>query len=232
MYVRFPARCPLSSFCLMSESPTAARRGQPVHVVHDLVRDRTGFDLARPTHHRRHPPAALPVRVFLASERRGGGVRPRVVVRSVVGRVKHDRVVGDAQLVQLVQQLTHMAVVLHHAVGVDVLPGNAPVLLLHMGAEVHPRTVPPHEERLAGLVLPLDEIQRCGDGLVVDRLHALPRQRAGVLDAPVGVGTDYAPRAETLAERRILRVVLVLRLLLGVQVVEVAEELVEAVGRR
>ena len=48
----------------------------------------------------------------------------------------------------------------------------------------------------------------------------------------VGVGGDAvedAARAELLLERRVLRVVLVLRLLLGVEVVEVAEELVEAV---
>jgi hypothetical protein len=48
----------------------------------------------------------------------------------------------------------------------------------------------------------------------------------------------HAPRAERLAEgatvshHHVARVVLVLRLLLGVQVVEVAEELVEPVVRR
>jgi hypothetical protein len=43
---------------------------------------------------------------------------------------------------------------------------------------------------------------------------------------------DHAARPEALPELRALRVVGVLRLLLGVQVVEVAEELVEAVVRR
>ena len=73
-------------------------------------------------------------------------------------------------------------------------------------------------------------------GLVVDRLHALLGQRAGVLDllgaVRVGPGVDHAARPELLAELGVLRVVLVLRLFLGVQVVEVAEELVEAVVGR
>ena len=43
---------------------------------------------------------------------------------------------------------------------------------------------------------------------------------------------QHAARAELALERRVLRVVGVLRLLLGVEVVEVAEELVEAVHRR
>ena len=45
-------------------------------------------------------------------------------------------------------------------------------------------------------------------------------------------GPDHPARAELLLERRALRVVGVLRLLLGVQVVEVAEELLEAVVGR
>jgi hypothetical protein len=41
---------------------------------------------------------------------------------------------------------------------------------------------------------------------------------------------DHAARAEVLLELRVLRVVLVLRLFLGVEVVEIAEELIEAVS--
>ena len=59
------------------------------------------------------------------------------------------------------------------------------------------------------------------------------RERTGVLDLlrPVGLrpAVDDAARPEALLEGRVLGVVLVLGLLLGVQVVEVAEELVEAV---
>ncbi len=91
----------------------------------------------------------------------------------------------------------------------------------------------------------------CSSDLVVDRLHPLLRQRAGVLDllpadpaeAPV-LGrvvlirrprVDDAARAETLAETRevvVRRPVRLLRLLFRIQVVQVAEELVEAVHGR
>ena len=71
---------------------------------------------------------------------------------------------------------------------------------------------------------------------LVDRLHALLGQRAGVLDRlpalAVGLALQDAARAELLLEFRVLGIVLVLRLLLGVKVIEVAEELVEAVHRR
>jgi hypothetical protein len=86
--------------------------------------------------------------------------------------------------------------------------------------------------------------------LVVDRLHPLARERTGVLDALApdapearilgrvvlvgGPRVDHPARAEALVEAREVlrrRPVGRLRLLLGVQVVEVAEELVEAVDR-
>ena len=74
---------------------------------------------------------------------------------------------------------------------------------------------------------------RGGRRLVVDRLHALAVQRAGVLDLAVGEAVEHAARRVGLDERRVvLRPVRALRLLLGVEVVEVAEELVEAVVGR
>ena len=78
----------------------------------------------------------------------------------------------------------------------------------------------------------LHEVERLGRDLLVDGLHALPGQRPGVGDASVVEAVDDAPRPELLLQRGILEVVRVLRLFLGVQVVEVAEELLEAVRRR
>ena len=84
--------------------------------------------------------------------------------------------------------------------------------------------------------------------LLVDRLHALLGQRAGVLDSLLadtsvmgmlgGIvligrpGVQDSPWPESLFEVREslrVRVIGVLRLLFGIQVIEVAEELVEAV---
>ena len=157
-------------------------------------------------------------------------------MRAVVGAVEDEGVVGDSQFVQELQQLADVHVVLDHAVGVLVLTGDPAELGLDVRAEVHAGSVPPAEERLAGLHLAPDEVDGRVGRVVVDRLHPLPGERAGVLDPlrAVGIGprVDHTPRTEALAELGILRVVLVLRLLLGVEVVEVAEELVEAVHGR
>ena len=67
-------------------------------------------------------------------------------------------------------------------------------------------------------------------------LHALLGERAGVLDRlpalAVGDAVEHAARSELLLECRILGIVGQFRLFLGVQVIEVAEELVEAVHGR
>ena len=116
---------------------------------------------------------------------------------------------------------------------------------------MHVGHVHPDEERGVGLVLALDEIDARAGGLVVDGLHPLLGQRSGVLDAlladrsvPVvdlaGVlvgrpGVNDAARQQRLAQYRRLffgGVVRVLRFFLGVEVIEVAEELVEPVRGR
>ena len=137
---------------------------------------------------------------------------------------------------------------LEHTVHVFAETAAAFVIRPHVRVEVHARAVPPAEERLVGLRLPLDEVDRRVGGLVVDRLHPLFRERAGVLDrlladlaearvdgriVPVAGGAlEHAARSELGLERRILRIVGVLGLFLGIEVIEVAEELIEAVHRR
>ena len=71
---------------------------------------------------------------------------------------------------------------------------------------------------------------------VVDGLHALLAERAGVLDllraVRIGPAVDHAAGLVLLDQRGILEVVLVLELLLRVEVIERAEELVEPVRGR
>ena len=111
-----------------------------------------------------------------------------------------------------------------------VLPSR---LLLEVRPDVHAGGVPPEEERLVRLLRVGHEADRLLGELVVDGLHPLLVERAGALDllraVRVGPGVDHAARAVFLAQLRVLEVVRVLRLLLGVEVVERAEELVEAV---
>ncbi len=159
-------------------------RGQPVVVLDDLVGDDARRDLPGPAHDQRHAEGALPVRVLLAPERGHRAVRPRVHVRPVVGGVHDDRVLGDPEPIEQVEELADVAVVVDHRVVVGRLPpaGLAEAPALRVGAEVHVREVHPAEERLPPVVLALDEVAGGVGELVVAGLHPLPGQRARVLD--------------------------------------------------
>ena len=119
-----------------------------------------GGDLARPADQLRDAERALPVGVLLTAERGHRAVRPGVHVRPVVGAVDDDRVLGDAELVDQVEQLADVAVVIDHRVVVLRLPapGLADAFRLGVGAQVHVRGVHPHEERRPRLVLAPDEV--------------------------------------------------------------------------
>ena len=104
--------------------------------------------------------------------------------------------------------------------------------------------MPFHQQKngCAGLGLAGDEVLGGGHRFVVDRLHPLLGQRAEVLDGlaalAVGLALQHAARAELLQEGlavgqfHVPRVVALFRLFFGVEVIEAAEEFVEAVHRR
>ena len=143
-------------------------------------------------------------------------------MRTVIGRVHHDGVPGNAQLVQQIEHLTHLLVVFDHDVMIFRLPapGLAQNVLGRVHAEVHPGGVQPHKERLIVGMRALDEVLRCVHKLGVTRLHAFPSERAGVLNllfahaAPArllsGVvllrrpGVQHASRAEELPKVGVL----------------------------
>jgi hypothetical protein len=176
----------------------------------------------------RHAPAAFEVGVLLAAERCRSAVGPAHHLGTVVGRVHDDGVVGDAQLVELVEQLADVPIVLHHAIGIDPQTGLALRFLLQVREDVHAGRVPPDEERLAVRVGLLDELETCREELLVHRLHAPGRERTGVLDLLRAIrvcpSVEDTSRAEFLLELGIFGIVRVLRLVLGVQVVKVAKE--------
>jgi hypothetical protein len=117
---------------------------------------------------------------------------------------------------------------------------------------VNPQTVPsshkaksPLEAVLIWMILLTPRQQRRGtQELLVRCLHALLRQRAGVLDGlladltETGIhggiirlscfGPQHTARAELRIKIRCLRVVDVLRLLLRIEMVKIAEEFIEA----
>ena len=212
--------------------------------------DVPGFDLARPADHGRHAEGAFPVGVLLAAERRHGAVRPRVHMRPVVGRVDHDGVVGDAEVVERLEQLCRRgrrarACRRQYSLSPLCCGRDAPAAHACRGACacVFIQT----KNGLFAFACRCMKSIAASRGLVVDRLHALLGERAGVLDllladlaearvdgGVVGVGGrafEHAARTELRAELRVLGIVGMLRLLLGVEVIEVAEELIEAVRR-
>ena len=159
----------------------------------------------------------------------------------VVGAVNDDRVLRDPQLVQLIEQGADHLVVVDHGVVVHGLPapGLTDALWFGVGAKVHVGGVEPDEEGGIRFHLAADEVLGGGQELVVDRLHPLLCERAGIFDplraVRIGPGMEHAPRAVPLAEVRVVlrrRIVGVLGLLFGIEVVEVAKELIEAVRGR
>ena len=157
---------------------------------------------------------------------------------------------GDAHVVQRLEQGTDRVVMLEHAVDVfAVAMGVAATMAgTHVGAKVHTGPVEPAEERLAGRLLSFHVVDGGGRGLVVDRLHALLGERPGILDGllanlaearidrgivPIGrLAFQHAARAELGEIGRVLGVIRQFRLFLGVEMIEIAEELVEAVHGR
>src|SRR5579863_5429901 len=123
-----------------------------------------------------------------------------------------------------------------HDIGVVALAAAlALVLLRTMGPEVHRGRVVPKEEWLAFLVSLVDECERVFGHFLVDGFHPLFGEWTGILDLlsafAICPAVEHASRSEMLLERRIFWVVHVLRLLLRVEMVEIAEEFVEAVHR-
>ena len=199
---------------------------------HHLVVYAPRRDFARPAHQGRHPVTPFPVGVFLTAKRRYRRIRPHVEVWPVVGGVKHDGIVSQAQLVDPVQQGTHLVIVLQHGIVIETLARASQLGGIHMGVVVHAGGVEPDKKGLLpgrGLV---DELEGRRQEFGIHCLHALARQRAAVLDLAVGEAADHPAGAKLLPECGALRVVRILRLLLGVEVVEVAEKLVEAVVGR
>src|SRR5215468_3141182 len=140
----------------------------------------------------------------------------------------------------------------HHVV-IFALPAPrlAPAFRLYVRTHMHVREVHPKEERLTGRGLVLDVLDGTGCDVIVDRLHPLLRQRAGVVDGllaepaearvdrrvvPVGrLAVQYAARTEPFAKvRKIPRIWVVrqFRLFLGVQVIQISVEFLETVYRR
>ncbi len=155
---------------------------------------------------------------------------------------------GHAEIVDLLQQITDVAVEFDHPVRVQAVPGLAHRRRLQMREHVHARGVEVAEPRHVLFRLALHEVEGGGQELLVHRLHPLSGQWAGVLDGLLSnlpehridgrivlvrrLALEDAAGSESGLELGVLGVVDILGLFLGVEVIEVPEELIEAMHRR
>ena len=150
-------------------------------------------------------------------------------MRSVVGAIKNDGVVGNPQLIELVQQAPHQIVVTHHGIVIETLARQPLFLFGRVGPEMHASGVKPHKERLVLFGGALNKLLGAVEKFEIHRLHALFIKRPRIRHAAVGEAMHHTARTKTLPKGGVLRVVRILRLLFGVEVIEVAKEFVEPV---
>ena len=166
-------------------------RRHPVFGRHDVVDDGARLDDAGPLDQHGHAEAAFVHRALLAAERMVAAIGPAEDFRAVVAGEHHDRVVGDAEFVQLGEQFAHDPVQFGHRIGKQAEAGLAVPLLGQMRKGVAARGVVPEEERLVRLHRAVDEVARALHQIRIDVFHAhlgggiharMRRQRAGVGD--------------------------------------------------
>ena len=209
---------------------------------------RPGRHLARPAQHRRHAEAAFQRRALAAGERRLAAVRPGEVLGAVVGGEDDDRVVVDAHVLELLHDRRRRC----RRAAPCRLPGSTSrSRALRMFSYLSERWVTTcmrvglsqRKNGLLSFFALSRNLKASVEDLVVDRLHALGIERARIFDplladlAPARLhrrrrrrrspSMDHVARPDLVQER--LRVVAMGRILHRVEVIEVAEELVEAV---
>ena len=146
-------------------------------------------------------------------------------MRAVVRPVHDDGVVGDAQFVKLLENGAHVLVMVDHCVVILALPtpGLSDAPRFGMRAKVHVCEVHPYEHGLAGLMLLVDELRSPGGDVVIDGFHTFFGERPGIFDLLRAVGhgeaVDHTAWPELFTKFRIFRIVGLLWLLLGIQVV-------------
>ena len=186
-----------------------------------------GLDHSGPADSSRNAEPTFPVGVLLAAEGRRAAVGPGEHFRAVVGGIHDDGILIEAEFLEFVEHLADVAVVLHHAVGIDAEAGLAFTLRLETRPDVHAGGVPPHEERLVPLRCVRHEAKGVRGDFLVDRLHALFGQRPvlSIFWVPSGFAQQWStPRVPNFfIELRVLEVVGMLGFVLGVEVVERAE---------
>ena len=199
----------------------------------DVVEDRARLDDAGPPDDAGDAVPALPVRVLLAAERRRAAVGPAHALGAVVGRVHDDGVVRDPEVVELLEKPGR-----HARRARPCRPGRGPGR--SCPRDVFFRWVQMcirvefHHRNHGFLDLWARSMKSRAPAVISSSIVSIRFLVSGPVSwiRPPALHLQHPSWAELLLELGVFRVVGVLGLLLGIQVVEVAEELVEAVRRR
>src|SRR3984885_7063314 len=238
---------------LLDNVRVARRRKEgwkPVQPGDNAVLDLAGRHLAGPADERRYAEAAFEDRALALRERRLPAIRPGKYLGAVVGGEAPDGVVIHAHVFQLLHHDADVVVELRHARFVDgpaiLRVAQRLVFGRKVSDDVHARRIEPEEERLVvGLGL-VDELQGKVADFIVHSFHPLGIERSRVFDllladlAPawihggvVDIGritVDHVARTDSV--QQLLRIAGMRWILHRVEVIQIAEELVEAVHRR
>src|SRR5262249_42885462 len=134
-------------FFYVANTCSSEQRREPIHQRNYVVVGGARFDHSRPAHHHGNAETTFPCRTLLTVEHRHSAVRPQRELGSVIGGVKNDGVIGNSQLVELIKELTHMPVVLDHAIRMNALSRDTEGLGLQVRKDVHSSRVEPAKER-------------------------------------------------------------------------------------
>ena len=223
---------------------------QPVQAGEDAVLHRVRRHMARPAKECRHAEAAFEDRSLGLRERRLTAIGPGKDFGAVVGGEDDDGVVVHAHVLELLHHQTDVVIELGHA-GFLFRPAilrvaHRFIFRREMRHDVHARRVEPDEERLVVVLGLVHEIEGKVADFVVHRFHPLGIERAGILDplladlAPArhlgriilvgGPAVNHVARADDV--QQVLRIVGMRRVFHRIEVIQIAEEFVEAVDGR
>src|SRR5258707_15022508 len=110
---------------------------------HNFIDDSAGLDYSGPPYQHRNAESTFGYGTFFALERMIATIRPAKDLGAIVTRKQHDRVVGNAKIVKLLQQLANLPIQLPHAVGVKTKSALALPFRREMGPYMHARSVMP-----------------------------------------------------------------------------------------
>src|SRR5210317_1674888 len=105
------------------------KRREPVEVRHYFIGNGSTGYVRRPANGTRDPICALPIGEFFTAVGCDTAIRPKAVLRAVVGVVNDDSVLRYSKRIQHLQYASNPCVVLQHSIGIQALSRCALPLL-------------------------------------------------------------------------------------------------------